>query len=310
MSASIVADMTVRGAATGHLNVGGSFKIQQANIRVPEKLPPRVAVLEVRRPGVPPPPPPALPPDIGLDLTIDAPDHIIVKGRGIDVELGGKVQLGGTAAQRSPQGEIRLIKGNYAIAGITMVFTEGNIAFNGTNALDPTLHFVTTQTSGTTSVSLTVGGTASAPKISLSSTPDLPQDEILARLLFNQSAVNLNTFQLAQIAAALAQISGVGGGIDPLSAIRNDLGLDRLSVEGGGSTGAAPSLQAGRYVAPGVMIGAQQGLGGAQTQATVQVDITKGLKLQGAVGTGLPNATGSTSSSAGGSIGLTYQFEY
>jgi len=327
LNATIDADMTVRGAATGHLDVGGSLHVQQADIRVPEKLPPRIAVLDVRRPGVPPPPPQAPPPDIGLNVTVDAPNKIFVRGRGIDAELGGRLALAGTLAQPAPHGDIKLIHGNYSIAGITLVFTEGDIRFNGGNALDPALHLVTSQSSGTISASLTIAGTASAPQISLSSSPDLPQDEILARLLFNQSAVNLNPFQLAQIGGALAQISGVGGGIDPLGSIRNTLGLDRLSVEGGtnGSvaslqaprygtpgtaTGTGPALQAGRYIAPGVMIGARQGLGGTETQATVQVDITKGLKLEGAAGTGLPNATGSTSSGAGGSIGLTYQFEY
>lgn len=44
----------------------------------------------------------------------------------------------------------------------------------------------------------------------------------------------------------------------------------------------------------------------------MQVDITKGLKLEGTVGTGSPSATGSGSSTGAGtsSVGVTYQFEY
>ncbi len=74
---------------------------------------------------------------------------------------------------------------------------------------------------------------------------------------------------------------------------------------------AAPTLQAGRYVAPGVFVGAKQGVNGASTQGLVQVDLYKGLKLQGTVGTGANTNPGATAADSGGSsIGLTYQFDY
>ena len=73
-------------------------------------------------------------------------------------------------------------------------------------------------------------------------------------------------------------------------------------------------MQAGRYIARGVYVGAQQSASGGGTQATIQVDIAKGLKLQGTAGTGSPSATGTGgvpgASSTGSSVGLTYQFEY
>ena len=111
----------------------------------------------------------------------------------------------------------------------------------------------------------------------------------------------------------MRSLTGVGGGIgDPLSSVRQGLGLDRLSV-GSGARGG-PSVQAGRYIARGVYVGAQQSASGGGTQATVQVDIAKGLKLQGTAGTGSTSATGTGgttgASSTGSSVGLTYQFEY
>jgi translocation and assembly module TamB len=97
---------------------------------------------------------------------------------------------------------------------------------------------------------------------------------------------------------------------DPLDPIRQRLGLDTLSV-GGGTGTSGPTLQAGRYVLPRVFVGAKQGTSGTSTQGLVQVDITKGLKLQGTAGTGTNTNPGATpEESAGSSIGLKYQFEY
>jgi translocation and assembly module TamB len=130
----------------------------------------------------------------------------------------------------------------------------------------------------------------------------LPSDEILAELLFGQSTASLSPFQAASLAAALAQLSGVGGGINPLDRVRNALGLDELSL-GGTGTGP-PSVQAGRYVAPGIYVGAAQATNGQGTQASVQINLYKGLKLQ--TSTGTSSAGGGDSSS----VGLTYQFNY
>ena len=154
-----------------------------------------------------------------------------------------------------------------------------------------------------------MSGSASDPKVTLSSVPDLPQDEILAQLLFHQGVGTLSPFQVAEIAAGLAELAGVTGGSgDPLSSLRNTLGLDRLSV-GSGSTGS-PTLEAGRYLAPGVYLGAEQSATGNGTQASVQIDLAKGLKLETTAGTGTASATGSASSGNAASVGLKYQFQY
>jgi translocation and assembly module TamB len=184
-------------------------------------------------------------------------------------------------------------------------FTKGVVSFNGAGFM-PTLDLeATTYTTNNATATLIIGGTAAKPTITLTSSPPLPSDEILSQLLFGQSTQNLSPFQAASLAAALASLSGIGGSAvsDPLGGVRNALGLDELSL-GGGTSGGAPSLQAGRYVAPGVYVGAQQSTAGGGTQATVQVDLYHGLKLQTQTGT---SSTGTGNAS---SVGLTYQFNY
>lgn len=312
LTVNLDSDLTVQGAIATGLAVAGDVRITRADIRIPDKLPTSVATLKVINARQPPvaPPPPKKAPDIGLNLTLSARE-VFVRGRGLDVELGGKMRLKGTAANPIPSGGFDMRRGSLSLAGQTLTFTKGDVTFNGAGIADPALDFVSTTTNGTTVATLTVGGTANNPKITLSSVPELPQDEILAQILFHRSASQLSPLELAEAAAALASFSGVAGTGDPLDRVRSALGLDRLDV--GSDANGSAQITAGRYVARGVFVGAKQTASGG-TQADVQIDLYKGLKLEGLAGTGGGTATGTNaaglSSSTGSGVGLTYQFEY
>jgi translocation and assembly module TamB len=310
ISATLDADMTIRGQAEGQLTVGGNIHIQRAEARVPDRMPTSIAVLPVRVAGSKPPPPtPASTSVIALNLTIEAPGQVFVRGRGLDCEFSGSMRVTGTASAPQTIGALHMRRGSISLAGRTLTFTEGTIAFNGGSLSDPSLHLVATSTTTTVVATLSIDGTAQAPKITLSSVPALPQDEVLSYLLFGSGVGKLGALEVAEIATALASLTGSGGAVgDPLNAVRQGLGLDRLSV--GSSANGSPTLEAGRYVAPGVYLGAQQSASGGGSQAVVQVDIAKGLKLQGTAGTGSTSATGAAGASSGTSVGLTYQFQY
>jgi translocation and assembly module TamB len=69
-------------------------------------------------------------------------------------------------------------------------------------------------------------------------------------------------------------------------------------------------VEAGRYVARRVYIGARQSTNGV-SQGLLQVDLTRRLKLTAAIGNGSTTAQGVTpENDPGDSVGLTYQFEY
>ncbi len=310
MTALIDANLTVQGDVKGDLQAGGTLHVRRADIRIPDKLPASVAVLPVRDANAPPPPPPQPQAEstISLNLTLSAPEQVFIRGRGVDAELGGTIHIHGTAAKPVPDGGLQLRRGTLSVVGTTLNFTQGSVDFTGAGISDPSIHFVATSTTATIVATLTVSGSAKDPKITLSSVPDMPQDEILSQLLFNTTTSKLSPLQLAQIAAALASLSGATSGFDPLESLRTTFGLDRLSV-GSSSTGS-PTLEAGRYLARGVYLGAKQSASGSGTQATVQVDLAKGLKLETTAGSGSSSATGATSSADAASVGLTYQFEY
>jgi translocation and assembly module TamB len=300
------AELTLRGEALGQLAAGGAVHVRRADLRVPERMPSAIAVLPVSRPGAKPAPPSDAS-VITLNIALDA-QQIHVRGRGLDVEFGGAMKLGGTAAAPRTEGGLELRRGSISLAGRSLDFKEGRISFDGGSITDPALHLVASSTNGNVVASLAIDGTAHAPKITLSSVPPLPQDEVLAQLLFGSGVGKLGALEVASIAAGLATLTGAGGGIgDPLDKVRQGLGLDRLAVRNGAN--GNPALEAGRYIAPRVYLGARQGSSGG-SQASVQVDIAKGLKLEATTGAGGGSATGTAGASNGTSVGLTYQFEY
>jgi translocation and assembly module TamB len=319
LSATLDADVRLRGLAESRLDLAGRIGLKTAEIRIPERLPASIPVLNIRNapnPGVTPKrtalapvaaPEVFAPANIHLDLTLDAPGRIYLRGRGIDAELGGRVHIAGTAADPVPEGKFTIRRGQFSLAGQTLEFTRGAIGFGGGAATDPSLDFLISRTSGGVTANLAIVGFASDPKIVLSSVPDQPQDEVLSHLLLGRSAAALGPLELAQIAAALASLTGVAPGIgDPLNDVRTRLGLDRLSI---GNSAGNSTLEAGRYLAPGVYVGARKSLSSDGAQSVVQIDIGRGVKLEGTVGTGTASATGSDASQGTG-VSVIYEKDY
>ncbi len=228
-----------------------------------------------------------------LDVLIRAPRQIFVRGRGLDVELGGETRIQGTVSDVQPVGQFDLRRGRLSILGQRLDFDEGSLTLVGN--LDPQIHFVATTQSEDVTAMVTVSGSAMAPEITFSSQPELPQDEVLARILFNRSSENLSAFQLAQLAAAAAELAGGGGG-GVMERLRTSTGLDDLDIitEENGST----AVRAGRYVSDNVYVDVQTGSDGV-SRAQVQIQLKPSVQARGSVG-----SDGNTT------LGLFYERDY
>ncbi len=321
ITANLDSQLHVTGAVLGRIDIAGTMHVNRATIGIPDSLPPEVVVLDVRRRGQGAPPTPVRQILVGFDLAIRAPREILVQGRGLDAELGGELHVGGTSDAPLISGNFELQRGSFTIAGRKLDFTSGRVSFDGAglkkNKIDPTLDFTAQTVLSDTTATLRITGYADAPVFEFSSTTGLAQDEIMARLLFGENASQLNAFQAAQVGAALATLTGVGSGANPLVKLQKSLGLDRLSVSSGTTTtatgateNAGTAVQAGRYIARRVYVEAKQSTTGS-TQVQVNIDLTDHLKLQTRLGNGTAITQGVTpENDPGSSIGLSYQFEY
>jgi translocation and assembly module TamB len=323
ITANLNADIQVNGTAREQLDVNGKVHLNRADISIPGGLPPSVAVLDVERAGAPQKPPEEHPLVINLHLTVEAPNRILITGRGLDAEMGGELHIKGTADLPVVEGGFELQRGFFTLANSKLTFTNGTVTFNGSglqHRLDPSLDFTASTKAAEVTAVVHITGVADAPEIELTSTPELPQDEILARLLFGEPAAQLSALQLVETGAALASLRGGGSGpgLNPVARVQKALGLDRLSVGGGSNTSSSASSQqssgtsveAGRYVSSRVYVGVKESTAGA-SQVDVDVDLTKRLKLTAQLGNGTATAQGVTpENDPGSSIGMAYQFEY
>ena len=218
--------------------------------------------------------------NLGLDLTVSAPRQVYVRGRGLDAELGGLLQLQGSASAPRAIGAFDLIRGKLDILTRRLAMSRGTVTFSG--SLIPVLDFSAETTAGDIIASVVIRGPATNPAFEFTSSPTLPEDEVLAVLLFDRSLLKLSPVQIAQLASALTTLSGAGGSTGILDRLRSSLGVDDLDVTTD-ETGAA-SVGVGKYLNENIYLGVKQGAASGSSRVTIDLDITKNLKARGEVG--------------------------
>jgi translocation and assembly module TamB len=265
--------LTVVRAADGNIQLAGAITIDEAQI---EANPPGsngivgMDVVEINRPGGDPPQDeeagPSRGPQVGLDIQLRSRGgNVRVAGRGLNVLLNVNARVGGTVAQPILGGNASIVRGDYDFAGKRFVFDDrGSIALS----TDPgriRLNLSAVREDPALTATIRVTGTAARPDIVLTSTPALPQDEILSQVLFGRSASQLSPFEAAQLAAGVASLAG-GGGFDVIGNLRELAGLDRLSF---GGEASALTVAGGRYITDDVYL---EIIGGGEGGAAVNVE--------------------------------------
>jgi translocation and assembly module TamB len=300
------ADLRLHGTPTERPTLAGEVLFSRVDIRLPERLPAGIVTLQVRERGqrrsgnpIAAPSEQAWQPKLGLDLLLSAPRAVQVQGRGVDAELGGDLRVRGTLAAPAIDGGVDLIQGQYQLVGQTLRFTSGRLGFDGATGLDPTLDLEARVSAAGSTAILSVLGTASTPRIELRGEPEMPQDEVLSRLLFGVAGGRLSPLQATRLGLAAASIAGIGegDGLGVLERARTGLGLDRLFV-GTDERGDA-NLEGGRNITERIYLGARQGTRTGEPQGVARIEVTPRIRLEADVG-----VTGGTRA------GAAYEREY
>ncbi len=230
----------------------------------------------------------------GLDITINAPGRIFLRGRGIDAEFGGSIRLFGTTANMIPTGQFNLIRGRLSILGTRLDFTEGSATLQG--SFDPFLRLAATSRASGYQVTIGVVGSASSPDITFSSDPALPEDEVLAQLLFGRSVSGLSPLQLLQLADAATSLAGGSTNSGFIAGLRDGLGLDDLDLSTDSEGNAA--VTAGRYLSENIYTDVTINAEG-DADLSLNIDLTPNITARGSVG-----------SDGGSSIGIFFEQDY
>ncbi|MFO1060296.1 MAG: translocation/assembly module TamB domain-containing protein [Dongiaceae bacterium] len=288
--------------------VEGSIKVDRADVTIPDRIPASVVqinVIEINgpprpqaagapRPGTPEAPAPIT---VSLAIAIDMPGRVFVRGRGLESEWRGNLKVGGTADAPDLRGRLTLVRGNFDLLGKTFNLHDSTITFPGGDRIDPELALKATAPSSDLTATITVTGTGSRPVIELSSNPPLPQDEILAHVLFNRGVSQLSPTEAIQLAEGVQTLTGGTGPSGLLTQIRRATGLDTLGMTTDQTGNSA--LKVGKYVGDGLYVSAQQGTSTTSGRAGVTYQVTPHISVESSIG-----ATGSPE------VGVNWQWDY
>ncbi|TCO70310.1 translocation/assembly module TamB domain-containing protein [Rhodovulum euryhalinum] len=228
-----------------------------------------------------------------LDLTISAPGQVFVRGRGLDAEVGGLLRVRGTTAAVVPEGRLDLIRGRLDILSQRFELTEGQVSLQG--ALDPYLRFAAETRADDITARIVIDGRASAPQIRFLSDPDLPEDQVLSRLLFGRSIEDLSAFQAVQLATAVAGLAGGNGG-GLLGKVREGTGLDEIDVRQNDE--GQTEVSVGKYLSENIYSEVTVD-GDGNSRIDLNLDLTPSVTVRGGV-----DAKGDTG------IGIFYERDY
>lgn len=227
-----------------------------------------------------------------LNLNIVIPGRFFVEGHGLTSEWKADLLVSGTPEDPQITGQITAIKGTFDFLTKIFKLSRGNITFAGGSLSNPLLDIsLSNETPNLTSF-VNISGTVRKMKLTLSSEPEMPRDEILAQILFGKSTNELGRLENLRLAGAVAQLAGFGSGGDGIFDLtRKALGVDVLrlnstpnSASGGKSEdegmGAGTSVEMGKYITDIIYLGIQQGMKQGSTAFVIQLEITPRTSLE------------------------------
>ena len=219
-----------------------------------------------------------------LDVKV-AGDDLTVRGLGIASLWRTDLDIRGSVASPRLTGRADLDRGNYEFAGRSFRLEHGVIRFRGESPINPILDIRAEAQVQGLNASVLVRGTGLRPEITFASVPQLPQDELLSRILFGTSITNLSAPEAVQLASAIAALQSGSGSLDPINAVRRAVGLDRLRiVPADVATGQKTAISAGKYVGRKLFVEViTDGQGYSATR--VEYQVTRWLSILSSIST-------------------------
>jgi translocation and assembly module TamB len=268
--------------------VQGTLTVNKSVMRMEESLPAQVKTVDVKyintSPGAP------LPDHltkqekkfpIELDIRLDIPTTLSIKGSKLSSDWKGNILVTGTLANILLNGDLRIDKGEFNLTGKVFNLSQGNIHFAGAPK-KTSLYVVASKDIDNIRADIILKGTLSKPVVTFRSNPPLPQREVLSYILFNRGLSNITSDQSDQLNQSFIELSTSGqksSNDDFLTRMRNNVGIDRLDLTKRDANSEL-SLQAGKYLTEDILISVNKGLNSAAGTLCIEANLIKNVKIQ------------------------------
>lgn len=233
-------------------------------------------------------PAPRARPAVGsLDARVRTTGRFTVKGRGLDSLWQADIRAGGPLTAPRVTGSVEAVEGTFSFLNAKFTLYRGIVRFAGGPPSNPLLDVVLRHEAADIVADVRVGGTAQQPKFQLASTPVMPQEEIISRIMFGRASSDLGRFENLRLAAAVAELAGFGGGgFNVLDVARKTLGVDvlrvgsRTTTDDNGDNTEESTLEAGKFIGEKLYLGVAQGMKPDSTAVIIELQMTPHSKAQ------------------------------
>jgi translocation and assembly module TamB len=232
-------------------------------------------------------------PKLRFDLEITATQQAYLRGHGLEAELQGQINIHGDLKKPLYVGEFKTVRGVFDVFNKKFDIEQGQVNF-ANNAIG--LTFTGVYEEDDQQIQADISGTNDDIEITFSAIPDIPEDEILAFIIFGKPIQTITPFEAVQLASAVQTLRGGGSKFfDPIGKTREALGVDTLSIESAttdeGDSGV--NIGIGKYINEKVYLELERTPNPSQPwKGNLEIELTPSINLESSTGgqTGIEGA--------------------
>ena len=216
---------------------------------------------------------------VKFDLELDVGDKFFIKGKGLDAQLGGALKLTGVGdALPRASGSIRVVKGTYSAYGQQLQVERGILNFQG--LIDnPGLNIIAMRKNQAVEAGVSVAGTAQNPRVTLVSTPNVPDGEKLSWLVLGHGIHDASGQEFGALQAAAGALLATGESVTLQQRIAHATGLEEVNLKGAGGL-ENTVLTLGKRLSARTYLSYEQAITGLGSMVKIDYTLTKHLSVR------------------------------